>query len=365
MDALQVNGSEYRPLRLLGKGKGGYSWLVTDGKGEYVLKQLHHEPCDYYTFGDKLASELRDYATLEKLGVPMPRLLAFDRARERILKEHIPGRTVAAHVARGTAEPAWTAQAEALSRKLAAAGLNIDWFPANFIPRGGRLRYVDYECSGYMEQWDFEHWGRRFWEPERPWELVVYVHGRGGSAEESAHYAPLFPGCAVRGVEYVEGSPREAAAEVRAAVEALRKGYDAVTLVANSIGAYLCMRAGLGELVRRAWFIFPIVDMPRLICDMLRAAGETEETLRKRGTIPTAFGETLSGEELCFERENPPRWPVPTAILYGGRDLLTARETVEAFARDHGAALTVMEDGEHWFHTPEQMAFLDRWIRES
>ena len=75
-DAWTVNGAEYAVLRLLGKGKGGYSYLVTDGASQYVLKQIHHEPCEYYTFGDKLQSELRDYETLRKLGIPMPRLLA-------------------------------------------------------------------------------------------------------------------------------------------------------------------------------------------------------------------------------------------------------------------------------------------------
>ena len=53
-----VNNKPYSVLRLLGKGKGGYSYLVTDGQKEYVLKQIHHEPCDYYQFGDKLQSEL-------------------------------------------------------------------------------------------------------------------------------------------------------------------------------------------------------------------------------------------------------------------------------------------------------------------
>ena len=61
---MTVNDTEYTVLRLLGKGKGGYSYLVTDGEREYVLKQIHHEPCEYYTFGDKLQSELRDYETL-------------------------------------------------------------------------------------------------------------------------------------------------------------------------------------------------------------------------------------------------------------------------------------------------------------
>ena len=53
-EILTVNDAKYTILRLLGKGKGGYSYLVTDGTKEYVLKQLHHEPSAYYTFGDKL-----------------------------------------------------------------------------------------------------------------------------------------------------------------------------------------------------------------------------------------------------------------------------------------------------------------------
>ena len=92
-DTMTVNDAEYRVIRLLGKGKGGYSYLVTDGTAQYVLKQIHHEPCAYYTFGDKLRSELRDYETLRKLGIPMPRLLAADTRQERILKEYIAGQT--------------------------------------------------------------------------------------------------------------------------------------------------------------------------------------------------------------------------------------------------------------------------------
>ena len=44
---LSVNGREYEIIKLLGKGKGGYSYLATDGKNKYTLKQIHHEPCSY------------------------------------------------------------------------------------------------------------------------------------------------------------------------------------------------------------------------------------------------------------------------------------------------------------------------------
>lgn len=74
---MTVNGREYETLKLLGKGKGGYSYLVTDGARKLVLKQIHHEPCDYYRFGDKLASGLRDYARLREVGIRMPQLLSW------------------------------------------------------------------------------------------------------------------------------------------------------------------------------------------------------------------------------------------------------------------------------------------------
>ena len=56
METMRVNGRTFTVKKLLGKGKGGYSYLVTDENAEYVIKQIHHEPCEYYTFGDKLAT---------------------------------------------------------------------------------------------------------------------------------------------------------------------------------------------------------------------------------------------------------------------------------------------------------------------
>ena len=165
-NTLTVNDAEYAVIKLLGKGKGGYSYLVTDGKREYVLKQIHHEPCEYYTFGDKLQSELRDYETLRSLGIPMPQLLAVDEARERLLKEYIPGATVAERRAAGQMDERWTEQVRAMCAMLYPAGLNIDYYPTNFVPCGETLYYIDYECNAYMERWDFEHWGAQHWTPQ-------------------------------------------------------------------------------------------------------------------------------------------------------------------------------------------------------
>ena len=163
METLTLNEKTYTVIRLLGKGKGGYSYLVTDGAGEYVLKQIHHEPCDYYQFGDKLASELADYEKLRAVGIPMPALLEVDEKQERILKEYIAGDTIDKLVKEDRMQETYFRQMEEICGMLYPAGLNIDYFPTNFVVRDGRLYYIDFECNPYDPKWDFQHWGSGYW----------------------------------------------------------------------------------------------------------------------------------------------------------------------------------------------------------
>lgn len=193
-------------------------------------------------------------------------------------------------------------------------------------------------------------------------EIIVYVHGKGGSAAEAEHYQSLFPHCQVIGFDYRSRTPWEAREEFPAFFAAQRRNCDTLTLVANSIGAFFSLMSLEETLVERAFLISPVVDMEQLICSMMKWANVTERELEEKGEIPTDFGEMLSWEYLRFVREHPVRWHIPTRILYGERDELTSRETISAFAAKAGAELTVMPDGEHWFHTEEQMRFLDRWI---
>ncbi len=161
---MTVNGVEFNVLTLLGKGKGGYSYLVERDGQKFVLKQIHHEPCDYYTFGDKLASELRDYETLSRVGVKMPKMLDFDAQNERILKEFIDGETIMSLVERGVDCSEYIQQVKKMCALLYPAGLNIDYYPTNFIPQGGVLYYIDYECNVYSDEWNFENWGIKYWQ---------------------------------------------------------------------------------------------------------------------------------------------------------------------------------------------------------
>ena len=191
---------------------------------------------------------------------------------------------------------------------------------------------------------------------------ILYIHGKNGSAAECEHYKPLFPECEVIGLDYQTFTPWETGAEIRSAVEKLKSEYDNIILIANSIGAFFSMNAGIDPVIKKAYFISPIVDMERLIADMVAWANVTEDELKEKGIIHTSFGEDLSWEYLSYVREHPIKWNAPTAILYGIKDNLTSFETISAFAEKHNAKLTVMENGEHWFHTEEQVRFLDDWI---
>ena len=173
MDSMTVNGKAFEVIRLLGKGKGGYSYLVRDGEKQYVLKQIHHEPCAYYTFGNKIESEMRDYETLKKIGIRMPKLLSVDTTSERILKEYIDGDTIYQMVKDGKDVSAYQLQLKEMCDQLYPASINIDYFPTNFIPQDGILYYIDYECNGYMEEWNFENWGIKYWSQTE--EFLAYV----------------------------------------------------------------------------------------------------------------------------------------------------------------------------------------------
>lgn len=67
---------------------------------------------------------------------------------------------------------------------------------------------------------------------------------------------------------------------------------------------------------------------------------------------------------LQYVRNNKISWNVLTDILYGSNDNLQSLETIKEFCSKTPSTLTIMDGGEHWFHTKEQMKFLDEWIKK-
>lgn len=195
--------------------------------------------------------------------------------------------------------------------------------------------------------------------------LVIYIHGKGGSIEETKHYQSIFRENDVIGFDYKSQTPWEAEIEFPMLYDRCAKSYDSVILIANSIGAYFAMLSLAEKNISQALFISPIVDMEKLIMDTMKWLNITEDELKSKKEVETEFGETLSWEYLSYVKNHPIRWSVPTSILYGEKDNLTFQETITKFAEQIGATLTIMKNGEHWFHTDEQLKFLDTWVRKS
>ena len=207
--------------------------------------------------------------------------------------------------------------------------------------------------------------------------LFLYIHGKMGCKEEAARFAQIvcprgyqvlsmdLPGHGERTGEMERFVPWEVVPELQAVYGFARQHWQKISLYANSIGAYFSLLAFREAKPEKSLFVSPILDMEKLIRDMMGWAGVTREQLKAAGEIPTAFGETLSWKYLTYAAEKRiTKWDIPTAILYAGQDHLTSRQTVDDFAQRFGCTVTVMENGEHWFHTEEQLDVLDAWLQK-
>ncbi len=207
--------------------------------------------------------------------------------------------------------------------------------------------------------------------------LYLFIHGKCGRKEEGGAFAEIVcpRGWQVLAIDLPEYGERQGAElhfdpwhvvpELRSVLAYARRRWGNISLRATSIGAWFSMQAFAGELLERALFVSPVLDMEKLIGNMMLWAGVDEKRLQAEQEIRTSFGETLSWLYLQYAKEYPvTAWNINTVILYAGRDNLTDRVTVDEFVRRFDCGLTVMEEGEHWFHTPEQLAVLSDWEEE-
>ena len=213
---------------------------------------------------------------------------------------------------------------------------------------------------------------------ERSEKVYLFVHGKMGNKEEALRFSEIAcpAGFQVVGIDLPEHGSRKDSEEklllwvvipeLRRVYLCLKGDWRETRIRANSIGAWFSMLAAQVEQVqvKKALLVSPIVDMEDLITSMMKWAGVGEDELKRRGEIPTAFGETLSWEYLCWVRSHPLVWNVPTEILYAANDSMTPRSVINSFVAGSHASLTVMEEGEHWFHTEEQLHFLGNWEKD-
>ena len=206
--------------------------------------------------------------------------------------------------------------------------------------------------------------------------IYLFVHGQCGCKEEAEAFAQAAvpAGFQVLGIDLPchgerknESSgfdPWTVMPELAEVLSYMKTQTSDIYVRANSIGAYFSMLAFAKSDIKKALFVSPIVDMEKLIADMMTASGVTESELRARGEMPASNGQTLSVKYLDWVRAHPLDWATTTSLLYAGHDCMTSRKTIVDFAASHKADLTVYEAGEHWFHTPDQLEALRRWEKD-
>ncbi|HWR30881.1 MAG TPA: alpha/beta hydrolase [Negativicutes bacterium] len=137
------------------------------------------------------------------------------------------------------------------------------------------------------------------------------------------------------------------------------------SLFACSMGAYFSLLAYKDVSLQQSLFLSPVVDMNRLIGNMMLWFNVSKERLQAEQEVQTPVGQTLYWDYYCYVQENPiVRWKSPTAILYGSEDNVSEFDVVSAFANKFNCALEIMDRGEHYFHTPEQVSFYRQWLKK-
>jgi uncharacterized protein len=139
-----------------------------------------------------------------------------------------------------------------------------------------------------------------------------------------------------------------------------------ISIFACSISAYFSLLAYNHEPLKQSLFLSPVVDMERIINNMMTWFSISENRLKTEKEVSTPVGQTLYWDYYRYVKEHPiADWNNPTSILYGSEDNLCEFDAVSAFAERFGCDLQIMEHGEHYFHTEEQLQFFRQWLKKN
>ena len=173
--------------------------------------------------------------------------------------------------------------------------------------------------------------------------VFLFVHGLHGRKEEALAFAEvaLPKGYQVMGIDLpLERKPWEVMPLLNEVSDYLYGNWKNVSVRANSIGSWFLLLAFQNRKVEQALLVSPILDMKKFIELMPQRENDYYE----------------------WVVNNPiTHWNAPTYILRPKIDLIVGEEVGRDFINQHQCQVTIMPNGEHWFHTPEQLAFLKAW----
>ena len=152
--------------------------------------------------------------------------------------------------------------------------------------------------------------------------------------------------------------------DLKSIIEYAKSLYDEINIWACSMGAYFSLVACKEEKICKALFLSPIVNMKFLIDNMM-TGDITKEMLREKKIIKNDYGQTLYWDDYEFVENNLiEKWNADTYILYGDKDVLQEEKILKNFCNRFNCKLTVVENGEHYFHTKEQIDKYIDWLDE-
>ena len=154
--------------------------------------------------------------------------------------------------------------------------------------------------------------------------------------------------------------------ELTLVINYVKEKYNNITLFACSMGAYFSLLSYKNEDIKQSLFLSPVVNMKIVIDNMMKYFNVDEDSLEKEKVIETPINQKLYWDYYCYVKKHPiDTWNSPTSILYGSKDDVSDREIVIDFSKRFNCNLTIMKDGEHYFHTKEQLKFFELWIENN
>ena len=139
---------------------------------------------------------------------------------------------------------------------------------------------------------------------------------------------------------------------------------DEISLFACSMGAYFSLLSYGDEDLKQCLFLSPVVDMNRIICNMMKWFQVSEERLQNEKEIDTPIGQKLYWDYYSYVKEHPiNHWDKKTSILYGSADNICEADTIHDFTKKFNCDLQILDQGEHFFHTREQLDYFQEWLR--
>ena len=151
--------------------------------------------------------------------------------------------------------------------------------------------------------------------------------------------------------------------DLKTIMDYAKENYNQINIFACSMGVYFSLLAYQNEKIDLCLFLSPVVNMKYIIDNMMSLCSVTEKELEERKEIKTDFGQTLYWDYYLYVKNNPiETWNKKTFILYGSKDNMQSEKLIKEFSIKNNINLDILENGEHFFHTKEELKYYDNWI---